>query len=89
MTRRKTNLTDDELGERDERVRGELLAIIHYKRGFVDELQRMIKELQADARAIEKAAKAERWSDLEEYLDGDDIESLSNVSPTDLLGEVA
>lgn len=86
MTRRKMDLTDDELGERDERVRDELLAIIHYKRGLADELQRTVKELQADARAIEKAAKAERWSDLEEYLDGDDIESLSNVSPKDLLG---
>jgi hypothetical protein len=80
------DLTDDELGERDERVREQLLYVINYKRGLADEMRRTVTELERDARAIEKAVKAERWSDVEEYLDEDDIESLSNVSPKDLLG---
>lgn len=91
MTRRPApvdvELTEDELAERDERIRQELLSIIKYKLQLAKQNRDDAAMLEAEARSIRKYAKAEKWWELEDYLDDADVDSLSEVSPADLLGD--
>lgn len=79
------DLAEDELAERDGRVRYALLSAIEYKRNLAEEHRRDAAELEKQVRLIRKNAKEEKWYNLEDYLDDDDVESLSEVSPADLL----
>lgn len=91
MTRRPApvdvELTEDELAERDERIRQELLSIIKDKQRLAKEHREEAAELEADVRHIRRNVMAEKWYELEDYLEDSDVDSLSEVSPKDLLGE--
>ena len=91
MTRRPApvdvELTEDELAERDERIRQELLSIIKDKQRLAKEHREEAAGLEADVRHIRRNVMAEKWYELEDYLEDDDVDSLSDVSPADLLGE--
>jgi len=94
MTRRKrvTRLytedpTEAQLDERDERVRDELLNLIKYQTNLAEEKRREANELERSVRLLRQHVKEEKWYELEGALEDDDIESLSEVSPKDLLGE--
>lgn len=79
--------TEDELAERDERIRQELLSIIKHKLDLAREHREEAAELEAEVRAIQQNVKKEKWYELEDYLEEGDVDSLSNVSPADLLGD--
>jgi hypothetical protein len=91
MTRRPApvdvELTEDELAERDERIRQELLSIIKDKQRLAKEHREEAAALEADVRHIRRNVMAEKWYELEDYLEDSDVDSLSEVSPADLLGE--
>jgi hypothetical protein len=78
-------LTDEELAIRDERIREELLVVINYKRDLARQMRQDAAELEKEAHRIEQRVSAEKWYELEGYLEPADIESLCNVSPTALL----
>lgn len=80
-------LSEDELAERDERIRNWLWQVVREKRGLADQLAYEAEELRKQSARILAAARAEKWWELESVLEDSEIESLCNVSPTDLLGE--
>lgn len=75
------------LEARDERVKVQLQAAIDDARERAEVLENEARSLRLQARRIESATADEEWWHLRGILSAADIESLSNVSPTALLGE--
>lgn len=86
-----TGMTEDDLAERDERVRDSVHAAIRYARDLAAENRRTAHELEMHARRIEEAVRAGRWYLLEELgvLEEAEVESLCVISPdpSDILGD--
>lgn len=77
----------DPLDKRDERVRQRLLNATRQLREEAYEHELAAKRQFKEARRIEEAVMRQEWWRLGAYLSSQDIESLSNVSPEDLLGD--
>lgn len=71
---------------RDERVAESISYKVNYQRELAEQMMRDARELLASARRTEQAVREEAWWELEGILDREDIESLCEVSPSDLLG---
>lgn len=81
-------LSEDEMNERDARVEQELRSHLRLLEGLAKERLEEARALRHRADRLRQEVKAERWYNVE-GLSSDDVESLCNVSPTDLLSEEA
>lgn len=79
------NPTDAELVRRDERVARKLTNEIDDLRSRARDLREEAAQCERQAREIETSTRREEWWKLGWILDNEDIESLCNISPTDLL----
>ena len=80
-------ITEEQLQDRDEQVCNELQSIIKYKSDLADEMGRQARELRLEAEKIRVAVLNEKWWELKGYLTQEEIESLCQISPTNLLSE--
>ena len=78
---------DEALADRDERVESILRAKLNDMLSEARDARDLAAWLEREAKRILDAARGERWYELEGVLTARDVESLCNVSPTDLLGE--
>lgn len=81
-----TNMTDAELVNRDERIARVLSTEIEELRQRTADLRAEAARCERQARDMELAANREEWWKLGGVISSDDIESLCQVSPTNLLG---
>ena len=70
---------------RDERIAEILKAAIHGALFEAQDLEEQARTLRKYARQIEESTAGERWYELKGILESADIESLSDVSPVNLL----
>jgi len=77
----RTEPTEEELQERDERVIESLRDTVQQLLGMARQLRDEAEEQKAVAQRIMRAVENQRWSELEGYLDDADIESLHSISP--------
>lgn len=84
-TNQKRVLTEEELGERDLKIAKDLTYVITHNRSLAEQMRRDATELEKQARFIEQEVRAVRWFNLSGYLEDDEIESLCEVSPVNLL----
>lgn len=82
------NIDEELLAARDEAIAASIKRALDYKRALAAQMRREAAELETSARRIEAAVKAQKWWHLESVLDDEEIESLCEVSPVDLLGAI-
>jgi hypothetical protein len=75
------------LEERDDRVTASIVEALKYNRDLADQMRWDAMTLEKEAREIEKAVEHQAWWKLEHLLAKEDIESLCNISPSDLLSQ--
>lgn len=75
----------DKLQNRDTRIASELKRMINENQELAYQLQAEAQECLKQASDIQKAVREGRWFDLP--LSEADIESLCNISPSNLLGD--
>lgn len=78
-------MSENELSARDEAVRAKLLERITELRELANLREEEAREARREADRIENAAHAEEWWKLERILGAEVTESLSTISPTNLL----
>jgi len=75
--------TELELNNRDERVRKSILEFLDERKSQAREAEELARCLRAEAKQVEEAVREGRWWELTGVVSSADIESLSNVEPTD------
>ncbi len=87
MENKTADEVEAELMKRDEAAQKAILRVIKYKRDLAQRMRDDAEDLEKQARRIEQDTKACRWWALEGVLENDEIESLCEVSPIDLLAQ--
>lgn len=83
-----TTLTDDEMAAletRDDVVRKKINDELRHIREMKEILRQDLETLERQGRDILRAVDSEQWWKLKGVLSGSEIESLCNISPSNLL----
>jgi len=75
--------TELELNKRDERVRKSILEFLGERKSQARDAEELARYLRAEAKQVEEAVREGRWWELTGVVSFADIESLSNVEPSD------
>jgi hypothetical protein len=77
--------TEQELEERDERIKEKLISASKDLIEQANEMERLAKEARIEACEVQEAVFDERWWSLDKILTQDEIESLCEISPARLV----